>query len=214
MTKTAVRFAILLTIIWVAFWIFTIAIEWQNFKTLSFNEVGDFMAGAFGPVAFLWLVLGFFQQGEELKNNVEALKLQAEELRQSVEQQREMVAVTRETFEHEKKIFEQQKRDRLQQIEPKFKLRRASPDPRDLYNTSATIGAVNLEVFNEGGTAYEVEATIYPKNGIFTASKKADQISKGQSILLSHRISSNPFTPSPSKKFHYFLKTSMATSIR
>ncbi|PZX12570.1 hypothetical protein [Celeribacter halophilus] len=98
MTKTAVRFAILLTIIWVAFWIFTIAIEWQNFKTLSFNEVGDFMAGAFGPVAFLWLVLGFFQQGEELKNSVEALNLQTRELKQSVKHQNDLAISSQENL--------------------------------------------------------------------------------------------------------------------
>lgn len=120
MSKFWTRLAAALTIVWVAFWIFAIAIEWQNFKTLSFNEVGDFMAGSFGPVAFLWLVLGFFQQGEELKNNVEALKLQAEELRHSVEQQKEMVAVTRETLDHERKALEQQEIEYKRRIQPRF----------------------------------------------------------------------------------------------
>ena len=31
------------------------------------NEKGDFLAGAFGPVAFLWLVIGYFMQSFELK---------------------------------------------------------------------------------------------------------------------------------------------------
>ncbi len=43
------------------------------------NEFGDFLAGFAAPLAFGWLVLGFFQQGEELR-------LQAAELRASVEQ--------------------------------------------------------------------------------------------------------------------------------
>ncbi|WP_223452738.1 MULTISPECIES: hypothetical protein [unclassified Pseudomonas] len=54
---------------------------------MPLNEVGDFLSGAFGPVAFLWLVLGFLQQGDELRQGTEALKLQAAELRNSVEQQ-------------------------------------------------------------------------------------------------------------------------------
>lgn len=29
------------------------------------NEVGDALAGAASPLAFLWLVLGYLQQGEE-----------------------------------------------------------------------------------------------------------------------------------------------------
>lgn len=54
------------------------------------NEVGDFLAGAFSPLAFLWLVLGFLQQGRELKQGTDALLLQASELRCSVEQQKRM----------------------------------------------------------------------------------------------------------------------------
>jgi hypothetical protein len=56
-------------------------------QQLPLNELGDFMGGAFGPMAILWLVLGFFQQGEELRQNTRALHLQAEELRESVNQQ-------------------------------------------------------------------------------------------------------------------------------
>jgi hypothetical protein len=58
--------------------------------------VGDFLAGAFGPIAIVWLVLGFIQQGEELKLNTAALKLQADELRQSVAQQRRLVELNNE----------------------------------------------------------------------------------------------------------------------
>ena len=36
------------------------------------NEKGDFLAGAFGPVAFLWLVIGYFMQSFELKMQREA----------------------------------------------------------------------------------------------------------------------------------------------
>jgi len=60
---------------------------WPEFKEMAPNAWGDFLAGTLGPLALFWLVLGFFQQGQELKNSVEALKLQTEELRNSVEQQ-------------------------------------------------------------------------------------------------------------------------------
>lgn len=49
------------------------------------NEWGDFLAGFIAPLALLWLVVGYFQQGEELRLNTEALKAQQEELRQQVE---------------------------------------------------------------------------------------------------------------------------------
>jgi hypothetical protein len=51
------------------------------------NEWGDWCAGLAAPVAFGWLVLGYLQQGDELRQSTEALRLQAEELKQSVTQQ-------------------------------------------------------------------------------------------------------------------------------
>lgn len=64
----------------------------HTLRSMDLNEVGDFLAGAFGPVAILWLVLGFFQQGIELRQGTDALRLQAKELSNSVEQQIELVA--------------------------------------------------------------------------------------------------------------------------
>jgi hypothetical protein len=49
------------------------------------NMWGDWAAGLAAPIAFLWLVLGYFQQGEELR-------LQVRELNASVEQQTALVA--------------------------------------------------------------------------------------------------------------------------
>lgn len=65
-------------------------------------ELGSFLGGAVGPLAFVWLVLGFFQQGIELRHSARALWLQSEELRNSVEQQKALVDVSREQLEHEK----------------------------------------------------------------------------------------------------------------
>jgi hypothetical protein len=53
------------------------------------NEFGDFLAGVFSPVAFLWLVLGFIQQGHELS-------LQIAELRHSIAAQNDLVVATRD----------------------------------------------------------------------------------------------------------------------
>lgn len=38
------------------------------------NELGDALAGAASPLAFLWLVLGYLQQGDELRQNTHALR--------------------------------------------------------------------------------------------------------------------------------------------
>jgi hypothetical protein len=67
-------------------------------KGLDPNEWGDWAAGLAAPIAFLWLVLGYYQQGQELRANVQALhmqeqalQLQVRELQESVGQQKEMV---------------------------------------------------------------------------------------------------------------------------
>lgn len=62
---------------------------------MELNEWGDFFAGVFAPLAFLWLVLGYLQQGEELR-------MQAAELNASVKQQRALVEVARNEFQARK----------------------------------------------------------------------------------------------------------------
>jgi hypothetical protein len=56
------------------------------FYVMTPEQFATTLSGAFAPLAFLWLVLGFMQQGEELRHSAEALRLQSEELRNSVEQ--------------------------------------------------------------------------------------------------------------------------------
>ena len=83
-----------------------------DLAALPLNELGDFLAEAFGPLALLWLILGFMQQGIELQQNTRALELQADELKNSVAQQKELVSVTREqaqaqiaAFQHEQEVL-------------------------------------------------------------------------------------------------------------
>ena len=97
--------------------------------SMELNNVGDFLAGAFGPLAIFWLVLGFFQQGKELQQSTKALQLQAEELKKSVEQHKELVKTTREQLitdreylklEEQKIIREEEKR--IRDAEPKLNM--------------------------------------------------------------------------------------------
>lgn len=69
-------------------WLVIVGILWffQSFdKPTTLNELGDFIAGAFAPLAFFWLVRGFYQQGKGLEQNSKALKLQAKELKASTD---------------------------------------------------------------------------------------------------------------------------------
>lgn len=98
----------------------TVAFKFDSFLRLELNELGDFLAGAFGPVAFLWLVLGFLQQGRELKLSSDALQLQAQELKNSVDQQRELVEVTRTQVEADLENLRAVRELRAKEIKPFF----------------------------------------------------------------------------------------------
>jgi hypothetical protein len=81
------------------------------------EEFATFLSGVFAPLAFLWLVLGFRQQGDELQNSARALWLQGEELRNSVEQQRALVEVSREQLnaEYQARLSAEEEADRTAQ---------------------------------------------------------------------------------------------------
>jgi hypothetical protein len=55
------------------------------------NEWGDYVAGGCALIAAAWLVIGYFQQNEELRLTEQALRMQAEELRNQVEETRHLV---------------------------------------------------------------------------------------------------------------------------
>jgi hypothetical protein len=92
----------------------------ETMLNLAPNEWGDFLAGTFGPVAFLWLVLGYFQQGDELRYSAEALWLQGEELKNSVEQQKALVEATREQVTFEKQNLESERAEFHKRSQPIF----------------------------------------------------------------------------------------------
>lgn len=87
----------------------------QSVLQLSPNELGDFLAGAFSPLAFLWLVLGFLQQGQELR-------IQAVELNNSVEQSRQLVEVTKGQLELEREAARRELDAEIARSRPQFRL--------------------------------------------------------------------------------------------
>lgn len=92
-------------------------------QTMELNNVGDFLAGAFGPIAFFWLILGFMQQGIELRISTDALRLQAHELNSAVEQQKELVSISLRQLDMAKRNTELEHRRLASSIEPKFSMK-------------------------------------------------------------------------------------------
>ena len=69
----------LITIIGVLIWA-----KLAGFSDLPLNQQGEFIAGIVAFLAFLWLILGFQQQGYQIKENSKALEKQQNELSQQV----------------------------------------------------------------------------------------------------------------------------------
>lgn len=79
-----------LTALYVVGLVVYLAVQGQNPADLKLNELGDFLGGVSSPLAFLWLVLGFFQQSREIRLSNKALHLQAQEMRRSVDEHRRL----------------------------------------------------------------------------------------------------------------------------
>jgi hypothetical protein len=82
------------TVVWTAAMVGFLIWKRQYLGAMTLSEWGDFFSGVVAPVAFLWLILGYIQQGEEVRLNTEALKLQQEELRHQVEETAALVEAT------------------------------------------------------------------------------------------------------------------------
>jgi hypothetical protein len=151
-------FGIVVSLVWLAFMAWVFLCNPANTDSLKPNELGDFFAGFFAPLAFLWLVLGYMQQGHELKLSTEALKLQAEELRNSVLQQKQLVDVTREQVENDRESLRLERLARREAAKPQFVI----------HNGGASFSGTgsahyNLTVANAGNTATCVVGSLdYP----------------------------------------------------
>lgn len=77
--------ALSLTIVWLGAGLVYIGdrIGWQEFYQQPLDSLGSFLEGAFAPLAFLWLVVGYFLQQKELSKNTQAIQRQHEEMRKS-----------------------------------------------------------------------------------------------------------------------------------
>lgn len=150
-TKSVTYLGAALTLLYLSAVMFMILRGNVAIMELPPNEIGDFLAGASAPLAFLWLVLGFVQQGHELRNSAEALRLQSEELRNSVAQQRDLVEVTREqlTLEREYRIAVEEKNRR--DAEPILSIAGGG------YSKSGDDFTFRFNLFNAGATCVNVK---------------------------------------------------------
>lgn len=81
-------------------------VGWLDFTHLSVERMGSFLEGAFAPLAFLWLVIGYFLQKKELRLNTDAMKMQFIEIQKSAEQAVEQTqAIARSELHQRRESF-------------------------------------------------------------------------------------------------------------
>lgn len=142
MHSARTRIGAVVSVIWIGVIGYLACRDMTALTKMTPNEWGDFFAGSFAPLAFLWLVLGYLQQGDELRLSTAALRLQAEELKNSVEQQRELVEVSRQQVESEREALAFERRLREDLSQPKFSVLGGGGsfrgDGHSNYNVSVT----------------------------------------------------------------------------
>ncbi|WP_155496376.1 hypothetical protein [Comamonas testosteroni] len=192
-------FGIIVTLLYFSAFVLYIFFNWPS-DGLKLNEFGDMLAGFVGPVAFLWLILGYLQQGEELKENGKALKLQAEELNRSVEEQRaqavaiqKQVAQDREYYDHLQKTNEIQQRELIKSQQPILRIgTRDSSWGADNLKTSITLknlGAPCTFIAAEIHTDVEVQVTRLSSKHLETGSNEIIMFATFQKKYISGSIS-------------------------
>lgn len=144
-----------LTIAYVVGMAIYVVLEWKHLLKMTPNEFGDFMAGAFGPLALFWLVCGYFQQGAELRQNTKALKMQSDalerqvdELERSVRHQEELVSATRGSLEFSVRESDARKEQQALLNSPRMAVSFFKP-----YTQTAP-GLFEIHLRNEGAPAF------------------------------------------------------------
>ena len=176
MTKT--RWAVLVTVLYTGV---IVSIRYDAFLQLiwrgKLNELGDFFAGFFTPLAFLWLVIGYLLQKDEFQ-------LQREELKQ-----------TRTALSTQVKIMEDRDEADRQRSMPRLCLEKDHSVRRDEDGVEDADGNTDPHGFilqNIGGPARNLEITIGTDERGWP--EPPPLLDKGQSCPVHIP---NPFHPSP-----------------
>lgn len=144
---------------------------WMKFGDvagMSLNEWGDFVAGAFAPVALLWLVIGYYQHGEELRFNTRALHAQQVELQRQAENAGQLVEATKERGHAERENVQLMRARDVREAAPRFRFGGSSSGGGTLSVTIQNHGAEvrNVKVHCEGPYQYKLpEHDLMPKGG-------------------------------------------------
>jgi hypothetical protein len=138
------------------------------------NEVGDTLAGVFAPLAFLWLILGYLMQNQELKLQGRQLNLQLRE----IELQRQEMEKSNDTLIKQQQALDKQTQLLLSQNRAYFVhqggRRSSNIFNYRFYNRGNT--AINLCIKANGVEVKTSPITLLTKNGEFVVEFDGNEI--------------------------------------
>src|SRR4051812_43483617 len=73
-----------------------VVLKWETVSDLKPHEYGEFLAGTTATLALIWVVLGYFQQSQELSENTRALRQQEDDLKAQAAHLQEMARIAAE----------------------------------------------------------------------------------------------------------------------
>ena len=160
------------SILWLDLCAIFVLFKIDSIANMDLNQWGDYFSGAVAPVAFFWLILGYFQQGEELRQNTKALKLQQIELQKQVE---ETAALVKQSELQASASSEMVALERARDIEEK-KMESKKRQPLFKYDSATKLDTrrVQVKIINKGGLARnirissdnECKASIHPRDAL------------------------------------------------
>lgn len=159
--KNLTRIGFVITGLWLGAFLVVLIAKADSLRSLELNEWGDFLAGVTAPLALIWIVIGYFLQGEELRLNTEALKAQHDELKRQVAETAILGANSdRQAKAAEQMAFisrEESERARLQELagaQPVFRARGGQQTggrtDTDIRNVGATITNITVTTEEHG----------------------------------------------------------------
>lgn len=137
------KYALIGTTLYILFFVSFSLIRRAELCELDLNELGDYLAGIFGPLALFWVVVGYFQQSEEVRNSTKELAHSVAELKRQSE-------TARDRFEAEKIARWEELQRHKKSIRPAFKLRVEG------FTDDNDVRVVYMEIANSGAQVRDV----------------------------------------------------------
>lgn len=140
-SPAAATIGAVITTVWLTYALYLVFSDVQHYQAMPLNAKGDFLAGIGGPVALLWIVIGYYLQSR-------ALTLQQRELANQVAETRRLVEQATKQSEIMAQEIESSKRHRHGEAQPRFTMLQASRTAEaqnvKLKNHRATITDVTI----------------------------------------------------------------------